>query len=304
MNSLRDYQYLIAVAETLHFGKAAESCHVSQPTLSGQLKKMESMLGFALFERTNRHVQITRKGQQMVDAAHKIVESHQAFQQQAKLLSSPLRGEVHLGLIPTLAPYLLPHIMPTLNNELKDMTFYLYEQQTDVLLSLLNKGKLDALILPWLPEMEDFMSIDLFDEPLVLALPIAHPLVEKSKLGLTDLKNQQVLTLQDGHCLRDQTLGFCFSAGAQEDNSFSATSLETLRYMIGAGTGITLMPELAIINRNDNDIVYRYFSKSQPFRKIALVTRKTFSENLNLEKISKVIQKLINQMPNNQGKSA
>ena len=292
MNSLRDYQYLIAVAETLHFGKAAESCHVSQPTLSGQLKKMEVMLGFALFERTNRHVQITRKGQQMVDAAQKIVDSQQSFQQQAKLLASPLMGEIHLGLIPTLAPYLLPHIMPSLNSELTEMTFFLYEQQTEVLLSLLSKGKLDALILPWLPEMEDLMCIDLFDEPLVLALPTEHPFVKKTQLGLSDLKGQQVLTLQDGHCLRDQTLGFCFSAGAQEDNSFSATSLETLRYMIGAGAGITLMPELATINRNDNDIVYRYFSQSQPFRKIALVTRKTFSENLNLEKISTIIQKL------------
>lgn len=292
MNSLRDYQYLIAVAETLHFGKAAESCHVSQPTLSGQLKKMEAMLGFALFERTNRHVQITRKGQQMVDAAQKIIDSQQAFRQQAKLLASPLMSEVHLGLIPTLAPYLLPHIMPSLNSELKEMTFYLYEQQTEVLLSLLNKGKLDALILPWLPEMEEFKRIDLFDELLVLALPSGHPLIKKTELGLSDLKGQQVLTLQDGHCLRDQTLGFCFSAGAQEDNSFSATSLETLRYMIGAGAGITLMPELATINRNDNDIVYRYFSQSQPFRKIALVTRKTFSEYLNLEKIASIIQKL------------
>ncbi len=293
MNSLQDYKYLVAVAETLHFGKAAEICHISQPTLSGQLKKMEMLLGFALFERTNRKVTVTRKGQQMVEAARKIIEAQQLFKQKARELSLPLTGEFHIGLIPTLAPYLLPLIMPRLNTELEQMDFYLYEQQTEVLLSQLREGKLDALILPWLPEMHSVKKIVLFDEALILALPTGHPLVDKDHLSLADVKGQQVLTLRDGHCLRDQTLGYCFSEGAKEDTSFSATSLETLRYMIAAGAGITLLPELAVNNREDKGIVYRKFIKDIPHRTIVLLTRKTYGQNLIIQKFSQIIQNVM-----------
>jgi len=293
MNSLRDYQYLIAVAETLHFGKASEACHVSQPTLSGQLKKMELTMGFEFFERINRKVSITRKGKEMVSFAKKIIEAQQLFMQKARELSEPLSGELHIGLIPTLAPYLLPHIMPSLNLELEQMTFYLYEQQTEVLLEQLNDGELDALILPWLPEMQLYHSINLFDEALILAVPKGHQLNDVKNLQLSDLENQKVLTLQDGHCLRDQTLGYCFSAGAREDNSYSATSLETLRYMIAAGAGITLIPELAVLDRNDKNIVYRRFSTVQPARNIVLLTRSSYGSSLSTEKVSMIIQQLI-----------
>jgi LysR family hydrogen peroxide-inducible transcriptional activator len=292
MNSLRDFKYLIAVSETLHFGKAAEQCHVSQPTLSGQLKKLEDSLGFAVFERTNRQVTVTSKGKVMVDAARDIVEAQSVFKQKAKELSTPYTGELHMGLIPTLAPYLLPHIMPQLNEKLPQLNFFLYELQTNDLLLELERGKLDALILPWLPEMSDFNKVDLFDEMLLLALPIKHPLKRKDKISLSDLKGEQVLTLKDGHCLRDQTHGYCFAAGAEEDKRFSATSLETLRYMIASGTGLTLMPELATQNREDDKVIYRHFIGKEPYRKIVLLTRKTSVENKSLVRIAEVIKQL------------
>jgi LysR family hydrogen peroxide-inducible transcriptional activator len=292
MNSLRDFKYLIAVSETLHFGKAAEQCHVSQPTLSGQLKKLEDSLGFAIFERTNRQVTVTTKGKIMVDAARDIVEAQSVFKQKAKELSTPYTGELHMGLIPTLAPYLLPQIMPKLNEKLPQLNFFLYELQTKDLLLELERGKLDALILPWLPEMSDFNKIDLFDEMLLLALPTKHPLKKKDKISLSDLRGEQVLTLKDGHCLRDQTQGYCFAAGAEEDKRFSATSLETLRYMIASGTGLTLMPELATQNRDDDKIIYRHFIGKEPYRKIVLLTRKTSVENKSLVRIAEVIKQL------------
>jgi LysR family hydrogen peroxide-inducible transcriptional activator len=292
MNSLRDFTYLIAVAETLHFGKAAEQCHVSQPTLSGQLKKLEDSLGFAIFERTSRQVTVTSKGKIMVLAARDIIESQAVFRQKAKELSTPFTGELHLGLIPTLAPYLLPQIMPQLHDKLPQLNFFLYELQTHELLLELEQGKLDALILPWLPEMSKFNKINLFDEMLLLALPNNHPLKKKDKLKLSDLKGEQVLTLKDGHCLRDQTQGYCFAAGAMEDKSFSATSLETLRYMIASGTGLTLMPELATQNREDDKIVYRHFIGKEPYRKIVLLTRKTSVENKSLVRVSEIIKQL------------
>lgn len=293
MNSLRDYHYLVAVADNLHFGKAADACHVSQPTLSGQLKKLEVSVGFDIFERTNKRVTITRKGLEIVAIARNIIEAQQSFKQKAKELSSPYTGELHVGLIPTLAPYLLPHIMLPLNAELEQITFYLYELQTEVLLSQLGKGKLDALILPWLPEMASLQSFELFDEHLVLALPLGHRLVDKGDLSLSDLKGNKILTLKDGHCLRDQTLGYCFTAGAEEDNSFSATSLETLRHMIAIGAGITLMPELAVLNHDDKNIVYRRFSGVEPYRKIVLLTRKTYGDFDSLQKISAIIRRQI-----------
>jgi len=293
MNSLQDYKYLVAVSETLHFGKAAERCHISQPTLSGQLKKMEMLLGFEIFERSNRQVRVTRKGQQMVDAAKKIIAAQKSFKQKAREVSSPFTGEIHLGLIPTLAPYLLPLIMPRLNKELEQLNFYLYEQQTEVLMAELVEGKLDALILPWLPEMHSVDKTVLFDEPLILAVPTAHELADKDDLSLSDLEGQQVLTLKDGHCLRDQTLGYCFARGASEDTSFSATSLETLRHMIATGAGISLLPELAVRNRADKGIVYRKFHKDIPHRTIVLLTRKSYGLSLMTEEITHIIQSIM-----------
>jgi LysR family hydrogen peroxide-inducible transcriptional activator len=275
MIKLRDLEYLIAIDKFRHFGQAAESCFVSQPTLSGQLMKLEEQIGITLVERHRRNVMLTPAGDQLVVQAKVVLQAASDFEQQAKALCNPLSGDLHVGLIPTLAPYLLPYIMSDLSQRLPEVNFFLHEEHTNVLLKALDEGRMDVLILPWLDEMDGFERYDLFEEALVLAMPPAHPLQGKEIVELSDLNGEQVLTLEDGHCLRDQAMGFCFSAGAEEDTRFRATSLETLRYMVGTGLGITLMPKLAAQDTSGL-VSYRAFKQPQPVREIALVVRPNY----------------------------
>ncbi len=278
MIKLRELEYLDAIERFKHFGKAAEACHVSQPTLSGQIIKLEEQLGVTLIERHRRNIMLTPAGNQLLAKARKVLNAAHDLEVTAKTLGDPLSGEMHLGLIPTLAPYLLPHIMPDLITGLPRMEFYLHEGQTADLVQSLDKGHLDALILPWLEDMKDFDAYDLFDEPFVLAMNKKHALAKKKRVKLEDLKGCHVLTLEDGHCLRNQALGYCFSAGADEDKRFQATSLETLRYMVASGIGITLLPKLSVIDqRESNDIVYIPFQQPQPSRRIVLLIRQNYT---------------------------
>ena len=278
MATLRDLEYLTAIEQHKHFGRAAEACFVSQPTLSGQLMKLEQQLGLQLVERHRRNVMLTPAGEKLVQDARKVLQASRDFELAAKALLDPLAGDLHVGLIPTLAPYLLPHIMSDLNKSLPKVNFFLYENQTNVLLKQLDEGKLDLLILPYLNDMDKFEHYHLFNEPLLLAAPTEHPLSKKQALSLGDLHHQQILTLEDGHCLKDQAMGYCFAAGANEDKRFQGTSLETLRHMVASGMGITLLPALAAEDRlNNDDISYTRFIEPQPYRAISLVIRPNYS---------------------------
>ena len=278
MIKLRDLEYLTAIAEHKHFGRAAQACFVSQPTLSGQVMKLEAQLGLTLVERQSKRVMLTPAGEKLVLEAHKVLTAANEFESSAKALLDPFSGDLHIGLIPTLAPYLLPHIMGPLNQSLPNIDFYLHENKTQTLLKELDEGKLDILILPWLDEMKSFSRYDLFCEPLVLATSPKHALTLNKNIKLEDLKNQQILSLEDGHCLRDQAMGYCFTAGATEDQRFKATSLETLRYMVASNMGITLLPQLATLNLGvSNTIQYIKFEKPEPVRQISLVIRQGYS---------------------------
>ncbi|HCM47433.1 MAG TPA: DNA-binding transcriptional regulator OxyR [Colwellia sp.] len=278
MIKLRDLEYLTAIDKYKHFGKAAQSCFVSQPTLSGQLMKLEEQLGLQLVERHRRNVMLTPAGEQLVKEARKVLQAAGHFESCAKALLDPFAGDLHLGLIPTLAPYLLPHIMADLNTSLPNINFFLHENQTKILLQQLDEGKLDVLILPYLADMDKFESYKLFDEPLMLATPKSHRLANKKELSLSDLHGEKILTLADGHCLKDQAMGYCFSAGAKEDNSFQATSLETLRHMVASGMGITLLPALAAQGNLASDTIqYGKFQSPVPVRGISLVIRPNYS---------------------------
>lgn len=294
MIKLRELEYLDAIERYKHFGKAAEACHVSQPTLSGQIIKLEEQLGVTLIERHRRNIMLTPAGIQLLEKARKVLNAAHDLEVTAKTLGDPLSGELHLGLIPTLAPYLLPHIMPELISGLPRMEFFLHEEQTAVLLRALDEGRLDVLVLPWLEEMKDFDAYDLFDEPFVLAVNRKHVLAKKKRVKLEDLKGCKVLTLEDGHCLRDQALGYCFSAGADEDKRFQATSLETLRYMVASGIGITLLPKLAIIDqRESSDIVYIPFQQPQPSRRIVLLIRQNYTRLETVRELVGLIRKAV-----------
>lgn len=278
MIKIRDLEYLDAIDTHRHFGRAAEACFVSQPTLSGQIMKLEEQLGLTLVERQTRKVMLTPAGERLVSEARKVLQAAYSFEASAKALLDPLSGDLHIGLIPTLAPYLLPHIMQDLNEKLPNINFYLHEDKTKNLLKSLDDGKLDLLILPWLDEMEKFDRYDLFEEPLVLATSKDHQLSPKEIVSLDELKEYEVLTLEDGHCLRDQALGFCFTAGVKEDNRFQATSLETLRYMVSSNMGITLLPQLATVNHHSsNTINYLPFEDPKPHRQISLMLRSGYS---------------------------
>lgn len=214
MIKIRDLEYLDAIEKYRHFGKAAEACHVSQPTLSGQLMKLEEQLGVSLIERHPRNIMLTPVGEQLLTKARRVLLAARDLEMTAKTLGDPLAGDFHLGLIPTLAPYLLPVIMPGLVNRLPNLQFYLHEHKTVDLLRLLDNGTLDALVLPWLDDMQHFEAYDLFNEKFMLAVSKKHALADRKRVKLACLEGHKVLTLEDGHCLRDQALGYCFSAGA------------------------------------------------------------------------------------------
>ena len=296
MIKLRELEYLDAIERHKHFGKAAEACHVSQPTLSGQIIKLEEQLGVTLIERHRRNIMLTPAGNQLLAKARKVLNAAHDLEITAKTLGDPLSGEMHIGLIPTLAPYLLPYIMPELIAGLPRMEFFLHEEQTADLLQSLDQGHLDALILPWLDDMKDFDAYDLFDEPFVLAVNRKHVLAKKKRVKLEDLKGCHVLTLEDGHCLRNQALGYCFSAGADEDKRFQATSLETLRYMVASGIGITLLPKLSVIDqRESSDIVYIPFQQPQPSRRIVLLIRQNYTRVETVREIVGIVRKTLKQ---------
>jgi len=278
MIKIRDLEYLDAIEKYRHFSKAAEACHVSQPTLSGQIMKLEEQLGVSLIERHPGNIMLTPAGEQLLVKARRVLSAARDLEQTARTLGDPLSGEFHLGLIPTLAPYLLPLVMPALVKQLPNLQFFLHEQKTADLVKMLDAGDLDALILPWLDDMAHFEAYDLFHEKFVLAVSGRHELANRKRVKLACLEGHKVLTLEDGHCLRDQALGYCFSAGAEEDKRFQATSLETLRYMVAANMGITLLPELAVGAQVENsDIRYIDFQAPAPARRIVLLVRQNYT---------------------------
>jgi LysR family hydrogen peroxide-inducible transcriptional activator len=287
MIKIRDLEYLDAIEKYRHFGKAAEACHVSQPTLSGQIMKLEEQLGVSLIERNPRNILLTPAGEELLAKARRVLAAARELEMTARTLGDPLAGDFHLGLIPTLAPYLLPLIMPELIRRLPNLQLFLHEHKTSDLLERLDQGELDALVLPWLDDMTSFQAYDLFNEKFVLAVSKKHELADRKRVKLEYLEGHKVLTLEDGHCLREQALGYCFSAGADEDRRFQATSLETLRYMVAANMGITLLPELAVGARSDNgDLRYIEFQSPAPSRRIVLLVRQNYTR---LEPVRQIV---------------
>lgn len=272
--NLRDLQYLVAIEELKHFGKAASRCHISQPTLSGQLKKLEEHLGVQLVERNNRQVLLTEVGQEIASRAKILLREARNIEELAQSYANPMSGRVRTGLIPTVAPYLLPLVMDPIRNRFPDLELTLLEGQTAELVAQLHEGELDLLILALgVAGTEGFDALHLFDEPFCLAVPSSHALANHAEVTMDDLHDQRILLLQDGHCLRGQALDVCFSAGAQETEGFRATSIETLRHMVAAGAGLTLIPQLAVPVLTAVGVHYLPFAAPAPARQIGLLYR-------------------------------
>ena len=291
--NLRDLQYLVAVADHGHFGRAAEACFVSQPTLSTQIKKLERDLGIELIERVPRRIVLTAPGAEIVRVARAILAEVDDIHAIAQRAADPESATIRMGFFPTLAPYLLPQIVPALHERFPKLELLLSEEKTDVVLDRLRRGELDAAAVA-LPVRDDGLVVEpLFDEDFVLALPIEHPLA--ADLGLVDpgqLVHERVLLLEEGHCLRDQALEVCSLAGATERRDFRATSLETLRQMVAAGVGITLLPELAVRApvAVSAAVAVRHFAAPAPSRRIALCWRRTSVHRELLAELAEVIR--------------
>jgi LysR family transcriptional regulator, hydrogen peroxide-inducible genes activator len=292
--NLRDLKYLVALADHKHFGHAAAACFVSQPTLSTQIKKLEDELGVSLVERAPRKVMLTPAGRDAAERARRIVAEVEQMKEAARRSQDPEAGTVRLGIFPTLGPYLLPHVVPSIRARFPHLELLLVEEKSDLLLSYLREGKLDAGLLALPVQDEQLHTEFLFEEPFVLAVPQSHPLAKRESLSLHELSEQKLLLLEDGHCLREQALDVCRISGANERAEFRATSLETLRQMVAADVGITLLPTLAVkppVARSEN-IHLLGFSDSHPSRQIAMVWRKSSAMSDFLTELAKIIRAL------------
>ncbi len=292
--NLRDLHYLVALAEHRHFGHAAEACFVSQPTLSTQIRKLEDELGVTLIERTPRQALLTEVGRDIANRARTVLDEVEQIRSVARRTSDPESGTLRMGIFPTLGPYLLPHVVPRIHERFPRLELLLVEEKTEEVLNRLGEGKLDAAIVA-LPVHDTHLHAEfLFEEPFLLAVPQGHPLGRKRSLRLADLAHQNLLLLEDGHCLRDQALEVCHLAGAGEKRGFRATSLETLRQMVAAEVGITLLPTLAVkppvVQAPNVHLVE--FRGHPPHRRIAMLWRKSSAMADFLQQLAKVFKAL------------
>ena len=293
--NLRDLRYLVAVAEHRHFGRAAESCFVSQPTLSTQLKKLEETLGVVLFERSNRRVMLTPEGEQIVQQTQRILVEVNSLTALSEQLRDPIGGDLRVGIIPTMAPYLLPKILVPLQQAFPNLRIQLTEGQTANISRMLKHGDLDATLLALPMSEENVEEIALYDEPFVLAVPAHHSKAELAHVTSDDLEGEEVLLLEDGHCFRDQALEVCQTHRGIESKSYSATSLETLRQLVAAGVGVTLIPQLAVPQNLKADERIRYIpfaakGADQPMRTLGLCWRATSTRGDLLRQVATVLK--------------
>lgn len=284
--NLRDLRYLLAVAEHGHFGRAAKACGVSQPTLSVQVRKLEELLGVALFERTSKAVAPTAACEGLIGHARTALAEAEAILAVARNLRDPLAGRFRLGIIPTLAPYLLPLVFAPLREALPVLEVEPWEDQTTALLDRLRGHELDAALLATEVDGPDLVSLPLFEEPFLAALPPDHPLVACEVVAETDLAGD-ILVLADGHCLREQTLAACGDSGAL-GGALRASSLSTLLNMVAAGYGTTLVPGLAAGAAQDAGIVLRPLT-AQAGRTVRIAWRVHFPRRAAVEAVGEVI---------------
>jgi LysR family hydrogen peroxide-inducible transcriptional activator len=290
--NLRDFQYIVAVAELGHFGKAAEACHVSQPTLSGQIRKLEETLGVEIFERTKRSVRVTPEGSRIVARAQASLAEADAIREIAAAARNPLSGPLRLGVIPTIAPYLMPRLIPALVGALPEVSVKLTERFTRDLEAMLLAGELDAAVTASEPGAPRLRSIPLYEEPFWIALPGNHALAAREEIDLGELKGERLLLLSEGHCLRDQVLSF-YPAIRSDPAAISTeeTSLTTILALVGGGLGITLVPAMSLAGPwvTDAGIAVRREASGAARREVRLVFRGSFTRMALIDKLADVI---------------
>jgi LysR family transcriptional regulator, hydrogen peroxide-inducible genes activator len=271
--TVRQLQYIVAVADTLGFHKAALRCHVSQPTLSAQVQQLESVLGLRIFERDRRRVLVTQAGADIVERARRVLVEVDDLLSAAAHLREPYSGTLRIGVIPTIAPYLLPDVMPKVGAKFPKLTLLFREQKTADIVRELADGSLDAGLLALESNLGECAHAEIAKDPFWAALPKGHALAKKKRLELSDLEGENVLLLDEGHCFRDQALAICSKAMAKE-TAYRATSLGTLAQMVSSGAGMTLMPSIAVpVENRRGHLEVRPFAKPAPGRTLALIWR-------------------------------
>lgn len=271
--SLRQLQYVVAVAETLGFRRAAERCAVSQPTLSAQVQHLEEVLGVKLFERDRRRVLLTSAGDEVVTRARRILVETEDLLAVATRARDPFAGTFRVGVIPTIAPYFLPEVTQVLAKKYPHLRLVFREEKTEDTVRDLWAGTLDAGLVALEADLGALEHAEVMRDPFVVAMPKGHRLAKKKKIAQSDLDDQDVLLLEDGHCLRSQALALCSKAGAHELD-LRATSLATLVQMVAGSSAVTLLPDLALsVENRGEQLEIRPFSAPIPFRTLALVWR-------------------------------
>jgi LysR family hydrogen peroxide-inducible transcriptional activator len=290
--NIRDLKYVVAVADHGHFGRAADACAVGQPTLSAQLRKLEEELGVMLFERTKRSVRSTPVGEEIIAHARSLLATATLIEETARASLDPISGPLRLGMIPTIGPYLTPFLMPSLRHGMPNVEFNLSEDMTEILERQLLDGEIDAAILATDVEDRRLVEIALFDEPFWVALPRDHALAEQDELALADIAAEELLLLEEGHCLSDQVVSFCVNAFRTNPNiSTQHTSLMTILALVGAEAGVTLVPAMSLRGSwvTDSGIALRKEKSGKVGRAVRVAFRSSFPRRPLLEKLADIV---------------
>ena len=289
--TLQELRYIVALADTGHFGKAAEACHISQSTLSTQVKKLEDFLGVTLFDRSLKHVALTPVGREIVASSRLILDEANRIRELARQTGDPMERTVNLGVIPTLGPYYLPHVLTLLHGKYPKLRLLLREEMTPHVLSHLADGKLDAALLALPVDDANLEVVPLFKEPFLAAVPAKHKLANANTVNIKELVQAGLLLLEEGHCLREHALEACHLDGLQNEE-ISATSLETLRQMVGMGLGVTLIPVLASggATADVSQVALRPLAAPGASRTIGLVWRKRSPLAATMEQLAQTLK--------------
>ncbi len=286
--SLRQLRFLVAVVDSRHFGRAAEACLVGQSTLSAGIQELEALLGVRLLERTKRTVTPTAIGAQIADKARRLLEAAEELVDLAQTAQDPLSGPFRLGMIPTIGPFLAPKIMPALRAAFPKLKIYLREEQTARLVDRVESGELDAALiaLPW--DLGNLESVEIGRDAFVVVCPNGHRLGALRSVPLAEMAHEDLLLLEEGHCLRDHALAACGLEGARRNIAYQGTSLHTLAQMVASGLGITIMPQMALdagILRG-LDLSAAPLAGDEPWRRIGLAWRRTSGRRETMKRIA------------------
>jgi LysR family hydrogen peroxide-inducible transcriptional activator len=292
MITLKQLRYLSALSHHGHFGKAAKACAVTQPALSMQIQELEAELGVPLVERRPGEVTLTDIGEEVVQRAERVLAGTRDLADFARHRGRLLTGQLQLGVIPSIAPYVLPKILPVLQRRYPDLQVMLRETQTWALIEELTRGALDAIMLALPVNEVEIETIRLFDDPFLLAVPSTDNRSERERVSVRDIDMQRLLLLEEGHCLRDQALAFCSSAGP--DVSLGATSLATVMQMVANGYGITLLPRVAVdVELRDERVKLLRFAEPEPGRTVGLAWRRTSPRKVDFAALGQLISETL-----------